>query len=183
MSRIGKLPVSIPEGVVIEIHGHTIKVTGPKGELKATFLPQVDIVEEDGQLVVTRKSDNDKAIHGLTRSLLYNMVEGVSQGFVKDLEMTGIGYRAVMEGEDLVLAIGFSHPVRIEAPEGIKLSVVDGRIKVEGFDKALVGQIAANIRSVRPPEPYKGKGIHYVGEYIRRKAGKTAKAAGGTGGK
>lgn len=185
MSRIGKLAITIPDGVTVEISGHNVTITGPKGELKQTFLKQVDFTAELGQIVVTRKTDDDKAVHGLTRALLANMVEGVTTGFSKELEMTGIGYRAQVEGIDLVMAIGFSHPVKIEAPEGIRLSVTEGKIKVEGIDKALVGQIAANIRAVRPPEPYKGKGIHYVGEYIRRKAGKTAKAAGatGTGGK
>lgn len=186
MSRIGKLPIKLPVGVTAEVSGHTVVVRGPKGELKETFLPQVSLELKDGELVVTRQSDEDKAVHGLTRALIANMVHGVTEGYSKELEMTGIGYRAEVTGVDLVMAIGFSHPVKIEAPEGIKFSVDEGKIKVEGIDKALVGQIAANIRAVRPPEPYKGKGIHYVGEYIRRKAGKTAKAttgAGGTGGK
>jgi len=178
MSRIGKLPVKLPEGVTCEIHGRTVSVTGPKGELKQTFLPQVSVSEVDGNLIVERKSDNDKAAHGLTRALLFNMVEGVSSGFAKELEMTGIGYRAILEGEDLVLAIGYSHPVNIKAPNGIKFGVANGKIQVSGIDKAAVGQIAANIRAVRKPEPYKGKGIHYIGEHIRRKAGKTAKAGG-----
>ncbi len=188
MSRIGKLPIKLPEGVTAEVSGHTVKITGPKGELKDTFRPEVSFELKDWTLIVSRASDDDKAVHGLTRALLANMVKGVTEGFSRELEMTGIGYRANVEGTDLVMAIGFSHPVRIGAPEGIKFTVAEGKIKVEGIDKALVGQIAANIRAVRPPEPYKGKGIHYVGEYIRRKAGKTAKAttggaAGGTGGK
>lgn len=182
MSRIGKLPVKIPEGVTVEVTGHTVHVTGPKGELKQTFLPQVEIKVTGGEIVVTRKSDDDKAVHGLTRAIIANMVHGVTEGYSKELEMTGIGYRANVEGSDLVMAIGYSHPVKIPAPEGIKFSVAEGKIKVEGIDKELVGQVAANIRAARPPEPYKGKGIHYVGEYIRRKAGKTAKAAGTTGG-
>ncbi|HET7713961.1 MAG TPA: 50S ribosomal protein L6 [Patescibacteria group bacterium] len=182
MSRIGKLAIKIPDQVTVEVSGHTVTVKGPKGELKQTFLPEVNISTESGEIVVTRKTDNDKAVHGLTRALIANMVEGVTTGFFKELEMAGIGYRANVEGRDLVMAIGYSHPVKIEAPEGIQFSVTEGKIKVEGIDKALVGQIAANIRSVRPPEPYKGKGIHYLGEYIRRKAGKTAKAAGATGG-
>ena len=179
MSRIGKLPVELPEGVTAEIHSRTVTITGPKGELKHTFLPVVSITEEEGKLLVERKSDNDKAAHGLSRALLFNMVHGVSQGYTKELEMTGIGYRANLEGNDLVLTVGYSHPVPIKAPEGITFKLTDGKIQVSGIDKYLVGQVAANIRAVRKPEPYKGKGIHYVGEHIRRKAGKTAKAAGG----
>lgn len=182
MSRIGKMPVKLPEGVTAEISGRAVTIKGPKGELKQTFLPQVDVELKDSEILVTRKTDDDRAFHGLTRALIMNMVKGVTEGFSKELEMIGIGYRANVEGEDLVLAIGFSHPVKIIAPPGIKFSVIEGKIKVEGIDKTLVGQIAANIRSVRPPEPYKGKGIHYIGEYIRRKPGKTAKAAGATGG-
>jgi large subunit ribosomal protein L6 len=178
MSRIGKLPVKLPTGVVVEIHGHTVKVTGPKGELKDTFLNKVSITEEESQIIVSRKSDEDKAIHGLTRALIYNMVEGVSNGYTKQLEMVGIGYRAVVEGEDLVLMVGYSHPVRITAPSGIKFALADGKIQVSGIDKQLVGQTAAEIRAVRKPEPYKGKGIRYVGEVVRRKAGKSAKAGG-----
>jgi len=178
MSRIGKLPVVLPEGVTTEIHGHTVKVTGPRGELKATFLPQVQVTEEAGSLIVTRRSDEDKAVHGLTRSLVSNMVQGVSDGYTKQLEMVGIGYRASLEGEDLVLAVGYSHPVRISAPNGIKFTLAEGKINVSGIDKQLVGQVSANIRKVRKPEPYKGKGIRYVGEIVRRKAGKAAKAGG-----
>jgi large subunit ribosomal protein L6 len=176
MSRIGKLPVKLPEGVAVEIHGHTVKISGPRGELKDTFLPQVTVVEEEGSLIVTRRADEDRAVHGLTRALLANMVEGVSKGFVKQLEMVGIGYRSNVEGEDLVLTVGYSHPVRISAPNGINLAVQDGKIHVSGIDKQLVGQVAADIRAVRKPEPYKGKGIRYVGEKVRRKAGKAAKA-------
>lgn len=187
MSRIGKLPVAIPEGVEVIMTGQTVTVRGPKGELKQTFRPEVSLEVKDGQVLVSRRTDDDKALHGLYRSLVANMVRGVTEGYSKELEMTGIGYRANVEGTDLVMAVGFSHPVKIAAPGGIKFSVNEGKIRVEGFDKALVGQIAANIRAVRPPEPYKGKGIHYIGEYIRRKAGKTAKAVGaaasGTGGK
>jgi len=182
MSRIGKLPVVLPEGVTALAEGRTVTIKGPKGELKETFLPQVSTTVKDGVVTVSRVSDDDKAAHGLTRALIMNMVKGVTEGYSKELEMTGIGYRASVEGTDLVMAIGFSHPVKIAAPAGIKFSVNEGKIKVEGIDKNLVGQIAANIRAVRPPEPYKGKGIHYVGEYIRRKPGKTAKAAGATGG-
>lgn len=188
MSRIGKLPVLIPEGVTVEVDGDTATVRGPKGELKQAIRPEVSLEVKEDQAILTRKSDEDKDLHGLYRALLANMIHGVTEGYSKELEMTGIGYRANVEGSDLVMSIGFSHPVKIKAPEGIKFSVNEGIIKVEGSDKALVGQIAANIRAVRPPEPYKGKGIHYVGEYIRRKPGKAAAktagaAAGGTGGK
>lgn len=176
MSRIGKLPVVLPDGVAAEVHGRTVTIVGPKGELKQTFLPEVTVTLEGGRLVVERKSDNDKAVHGLTRALLANMVDGVSKGFVKQLEMVGIGYRSNVEGEDLVLTVGYSHPVRISAPNGIKFAVQDGKIHVSGIDKQAVGQIAAEIRAVRKPEPYKGKGIRYVGEKVRRKAGKAAKA-------
>ena len=176
MSRIGKLPVALPQGVSAEIHGHTVKIVGPKGELKQSFLPQVSVEEQEGHLLVARKSDEDKAVHGLSRALLYNMVHGVSEGYTKSLEMVGIGYRSAVEGEDLVLTVGYSHPVRITAPAGIKFQVADGKINVSGIDKQLVGQVAADIRAVRKPEPYKGKGIRYVGEKVRRKAGKAAKA-------
>lgn len=176
MSRIGKLPVIIPAGVSIDLHGRTIKITGPKGELKLTAMHRVDLEQQDNQIIVTRKTDDDKAFQGLTRSLIQNMVTGVTEGFSKELEMTGIGYRANVEGEELVLNAGYSHPVRVKAPEGISFKVTEGKIVVTGIDKQLVGQVAADIRAVRKPEPYKGKGIHYVGEYIRRKAGKAAKA-------
>jgi large subunit ribosomal protein L6 len=181
MSRIGKLPVKIPAGVTAEISGQTLHVKGPQGELTKTFVPQVSLEMSGDQIVVKRATDEDKALHGLTRALVANAVTGVAEGFSKELEMTGIGYRANLEGNDLVLAIGFSHPVKIIAPEGIKFSINEGKITVFGADKELVGQIAAKIRAVRPPEPYKGKGIHYVGEYIRRKAGKAVKAVGATG--
>jgi large subunit ribosomal protein L6 len=178
------MPILIPEGVTIELDGQTVVVKGPKGELSLRHVPQVSVKVNDGQVVVERSRDADAALHGLTRALIFAMVEGVTKGFAKELEMAGIGYRASLEGKDLILNVGYSHPVKIEAPEGISFSVSEGRITVSGFDKGLVGQIAADIRAVRPPEPYKGKGIHYIGEYIRRKPGKTAKATtGGTGGK
>lgn len=186
-SRIGKMPVVIPEGVTVDQQGGVLTVHGPKGELKLHLHPSVTAKIDSGQVELSVKSENDKAFHGLTRALIANMVLGVVQGFIKELEMTGIGYRAAVEGRDLVLTVGFSHPVKIAAPEGIVFSVVEGKIIVTGIDKHVVGQIAAKVRDVRPPEPYKGKGIHYVGEYIRRKPGKAAKAAtsgaGGTGGK
>lgn len=184
MSRIGKMPIPVPEGVTAEVVGRTVKVTGPKGTLSIEHLPQVSVKIEGGIILVETKDELSRAVHGLTRALISNMVEGVTKGFSKDLEMTGIGYRASLEGLDLVLNVGYSHQVKIKAPEGISFTINEGRITVSGFDKGLVGQIAADIRAVRPPEPYKGKGIHYVGEYIRRKPGKAAKAtSGGTGGK
>jgi large subunit ribosomal protein L6 len=149
------------------------------------MVPQIKAEVKDGQIIVERSKEEDSALHGLTRALINSLVEGVTKGFTKDLEMAGIGYRASLEGSNLVLNVGYSHPVKISAPEGITFTINEGKITVAGSDKVVVGQIAANIRAVRPPEPYKGKGIHYVGEYIRRKPGKAAKAAtaGGTGGK
>lgn len=179
MSRIGKLPVTIPAGVSVEQNGHTFTVKGPKGELSATFLPVVTVTIADGIATVTRQDDSIEArsAHGLTRQLLKNMITGVSEGFEKRLEMKGVGYRAAAEGDKkLVLSVGFSHPVPITAPDNVSFKVEKNVIVVSGIDKQTVGQIAAVIREVRPPEPYKGKGIMYVGEKIRRKAGKAAKA-------
>lgn len=179
MSRIGRLPVVVPNGVDIEIKGKSVRVKGPKGELQRTFPAAMDITLEEGVIHVNRPSDANthRALHGLTRTLISNMVVGVSTGFEKVLEVNGVGYRAEMSGKNLVLNVGYSHPVVMEPPEGISFDV-DTRarlIKVLGFDKELVGQTAANIREVRPPEPYKGKGIKYLSETIRRKAGKTGK--------
>jgi large subunit ribosomal protein L6 len=181
MSRIGKLPVAIPSGVSININKNAVVVKGPKGELSRDFPPEIDIKEENGQVVVTRNSDHrvHRSKHGLTRALLNNMVVGVSSGFDRHLNIEGVGYRAAMEGSKLVLNVGYSHPVVFDPPEGIKFEVPDrnGRqIIVSGSDKELVGEIAARIRRTRPPEPYKGKGIRYAGEQIRRKAGKAGKA-------
>ncbi len=179
MSRIGKLPVPIPDGVDVKVDGLTVQVKGPKGELTQTMPDGVDIAIEDGEVKVTRHSDHreHRSRHGLVRSLVANMVEGVTTGYVKSLEMVGVGYRAAKQGKDIELQVGFSHPVLIEAPEGIDFEVPQPtKIVVSGIDKVLVGQVAANIRKVRPPEPYKGKGIKYEGEHIRRKAGKTAGA-------
>lgn len=179
MSRIGRMPIAVPEGVDIKIKGANVKVKGPKGELSHTFPASMKIKLDDGEIKVTRPSDErtHRALHGMTRALINNMVVGVSEGFEKVLEINGVGYRAELEGQNLVLNVGFSHPVTIEPPEGITFEV-DGRtrqIKVMGYDKQAVGQTAAVIRKVRPPEPYKGKGIKYLDEVIRRKAGKAGK--------
>jgi large subunit ribosomal protein L6 len=179
VSRIGRMPVDVPQGVDVEIKGSHIRVKGPKGELEHTFPAAMDISMEDGQIAVKRPSDESthRAQHGMTRALINNMVVGVSQGFEKVLEVNGIGYRAELNGKNLVLNVGYSHPVEVEPPMGISFDV-DTRtrqIKIQGYDKAVVGQVAADIRKVRPPEPYKGKGIKYLDERIRRKAGKAGK--------
>ena len=179
MSRIGRLPIEVPAGVEIKIDGSFVHVKGPKGELEWTFSPDIVIKKEDGAIVVERPTDQPthRALHGTTRSVINNMVVGVSQGFERILEIEGVGYRAEVNGDNLVLNVGYSHPVVFEPPEGISFDV-DMRlrqIKVSGYDKQAVGQVAADIRKVRPPEPYKGKGIRYQGEYIRRKPGKAGK--------
>jgi large subunit ribosomal protein L6 len=173
------MPVELPEGVEASVSGTRVIVKGPKGELERTFRPELTIKLEDGVITVERSSDLPKvrALHGLTRALIDNMVQGVSQGFEKVLQVEGVGYRPSLQGSDLVLNVGYSHPVTIEPPPGIEFEV-DERprlIKVQGADKELVGQVAAEIRKVRPPEPYKGKGIRYFGEIVRRKAGKAGK--------
>jgi large subunit ribosomal protein L6 len=180
VSRIGRLPVTVPMGVNVELKGLNVHVKGPKGEMEYTFAPGVAIEMEDGHVVVTRESDepNLRALHGTTRALINNMVNGVSTGFTRVLEWEGVGYRAEVKDKNLVLYLGYSHPVNFPCPDGIAYEV-DAKarqIKVSGFDKGQVGQVAANIRSLRPPEPYHGKGIHYLGERIRRKAGKSGKA-------
>ncbi|MBU4533899.1 MAG: 50S ribosomal protein L6 [Eubacteriales bacterium] len=175
MSRIGRMPISIPNGVEVAVDGSTVQVKGPKGELKREVPADMELVIDNGILSVGRPSDAPvhRSMHGLTRSLVANMVQGVSGGFEKKLELTGVGYKASMQGTKLVLAVGYSHLVEMEPPAGITIEVpAPNRITVKGIDKELVGAISANIRSVRPPEPYKGKGIRYEGEYIRRKAGK-----------
>ena len=181
MSRIGRLPVVVPSGVQINVQGSDVHVKGPKGELKRTFSPLMSISLEDGQVVVTRKSDNaeERALHGTTRAVIANMVHGVSSGFTVVLEVEGVGYRAEMNGKTLALHVGYSHPVKIEPPDGISFETdaKTRQIKVNGFDREAVGQMAAEIRGVRPPEPYHGKGIRYAGEKIRRKAGKAGKGA------
>jgi large subunit ribosomal protein L6 len=179
VSRIGRLPVNVPAGVDVNIKGSEVRVKGPKGELKRLFSPVVDISVEEGKILIQRDSDEAtvRALHGTTRALIQNMVTGVSDGFTKVLEVDGVGYRAELNGANLVLYVGYSHPVVVEPPYGISFDV-DTRtrqVKVNGFDRETVGQVASNIREIRPPEPYKGKGIRYQGEKIRRKAGKTGK--------
>jgi large subunit ribosomal protein L6 len=175
MSRIGKLPIAIPNGVTVTTEGSTVTVKGAKGELKKTFHPDLAISVENGNVIVARPSDEKehKSLHGLTRTLIYNMVEGVTKGYAKTLEIAGVGYKAEPRAYGLQFALGFSHPIEYRAPSGIKLSAPNPTtVQIEGADKEMVGQVAAEIRSLRPPEPYKGKGIKYSGEIIRRKAGK-----------
>jgi large subunit ribosomal protein L6 len=175
MSRIGRLPIAIPKGVTIAINGNTVKVKGPKGELTRLFANGITIGQEGETLKVARASDeeNHKALHGLSRSLLANMVEGVTKGYQKTLEITGVGYKAEVRPYGLQLALGFSHTIEFKAPTGVKLSAPQPTtVVIDGADKEKVGQVAAEIRNLRPPEPYKGKGIKYQGEVIRRKAGK-----------
>ncbi len=177
MSRIGKQPVAIPDKVKIDLQGQVMTVTGPKGTLSRELHPQMKIEVVENEIQVSRPSDSrtNRALHGLTRQLIFNMGEGVTNGFEKSLEIIGVGYRAEMLGKHLKLLLGFSHPIIVKAPEGIVIELPEaGKIKVSGINKELVGQMAAKIRGFRPPEPYKGKGIRYVGEYVRRKAGKTA---------
>ena len=181
MSRIGKMPVSMPNGVTVSQQGSRITVKGPRGELSRTLPQVITVSQEDGRLVVTRPSDDPqhKALHGLTRSLVNNMVEGVTKGFQKTLEIIGVGYKAETRPYGLQLALGFSHPIEYKAPTGIKLTATNPTtVVVDGADKEVVGQVAAEIRSLRPPEPYKGKGVKYQGETVRRKAGKAGKAGG-----
>ena len=177
MSRIGKQPIAIPNAVKIDIDGRNVKVTGPKGTLSREVVPEVSLTMDDGKLIVTRPSDapRDRAMHGLTRALLFNMVTGVDTGYRRTLELIGVGYRGQMQGSKLVLALGYSHPIEIDPPEGISFTVEGPRVHVDGIDKEQVGQVAANIRKLRPPEPYLGKGVRYQGEFVRRKAGKSGK--------
>jgi large subunit ribosomal protein L6 len=180
MSRIGKQPIEIPSGVEVAVDGSRVTVKGPRGALEQTFHPEMRIRQENGTVRVERPGDDGfhRSLHGLTRTLIANMVEGVTKGFEKRLEIVGVGYRAVLKGKDLDLALGFSHPVTVQAPEGIEFEVpAPNRITVRGNDKQAVGEVAANIRKARKPEPYKGKGIRYEGEYVRKKAGKAAKGA------
>ncbi len=178
MSRIGRMPVTVPANVTVTIEGHDVTVTGPKATLRRSFHPDIALTREGDKILVTRPSDSGqhRSLHGLSRSLLNNMVEGVTKGFQRDLEISGVGYKAVVEGADLVMQLGFSHPVRMVPPDGVAF-VCDGltKVSVRGSDKELVGEVAAKVRRVRPPEPYKGKGIHFVGEVVRRKAGKASK--------
>jgi large subunit ribosomal protein L6 len=177
MSRIGKRPIAIPDGVTIDVRPGMVAVKGPRGELSQAVSPDMKVTQADGTLTVERPTDRGehRALHGLTRSLIANMVEGVTDGFEKRLEIQGVGYRARLQGKALDLSVGYSHPVSVTAPEGIEFEVpVPTQIVVRGIDKQLVGEIAARIRRTRPPEPYKGKGIRYAGEHIRRKVGKRA---------
>jgi large subunit ribosomal protein L6 len=179
VSRIGLMPVPLPKGVSVNIEGSTVQVKGPKGELVRTLNSEMQIKLEDNRLLVERPTDQrrHRALHGLTRTLLNNMVLGVSQGFARRLEIEGVGYRAEIQGKNLVLNVGFSHPVVVEPPPGISFEVEKGTrvFSVLGADKEMVGEMAARIRRIRPPEPYKGKGIRYQGEHVRRKAGKAGK--------
>ncbi|HNB21675.1 MAG TPA: 50S ribosomal protein L6 [Candidatus Melainabacteria bacterium] len=177
MSRIGKAPITVPKGVTVDLKGNDVKVKGPKGELTRTLRPEIEIKMEEDKLVLTKKNDDrlSRSLHGLSRTLVANMVKGVSEGFEKTLEMTGVGYRAQMEGKKLVMALGYSHPIEIDPPKGLEIAVGKGNIiTVTGIDKQAVGDLASAIRETRPPEVYKGKGVRYKGEVIRRKAGKAA---------
>jgi large subunit ribosomal protein L6 len=181
MSRVGRLPIDVPAGVDVKIDGSYVHVKGPKGELEYTFSPEMMIKKDDGTIVIERPSDQPthRALHGTTRSVINNMIVGVSKGFERVLEIVGVGYRAELDGKNLVINVGFSHPVVVKPPEGINFDVdmKVRQIRVSGYDKQVVGQVAADIRKLRPPEPYKGKGIRYQGEYVRRKPGKAGKTA------
>ncbi len=182
MSRVGRTPITVPEGVSVDIKGGEVTVTGPKGTLSRQFNPDMSITQEGDTLIVSRPSDNrqHRSLHGLTRSLLANMVEGVSRGFVKELEIVGVGYRAEKTGDNLVIRVGYSHTVEVSPlPGGVSLATEGtNRIKVIGINKELVGEMAAKIRAIRPPDAYKGKGIRYAGEKVRLKPGKAGKAIG-----
>jgi len=178
MSRIGKLPVTLPKGVDVTLNGQQVSVKGPKGELRRTFHPLVKVDRADGTLTVVRANETQqaKALHGLSRSLLANMVTGVATGYTRDLEISGTGYRATLAGKKLQLALGYSHPIEIDPPAGISFALeTPQKVRVAGADKEVVGEIAAKIRALRVPDPYKAKGVKYAGEYIRRKAGKAGK--------
>jgi len=181
VSRIGRLPVDIPSGVQVDLKGSNVHIKGPKGELSRVFSSLIGIKMENNQLNITRNSEEpaERALHGTTRAVLANMIHGVSKGFEVVLEVEGVGYRAEMDGKNLALHVGYSHPVKMEPPMGVTFETdpKTRQIKVLGFDKELIGQVAANIRKVRPPEPYHGKGIRYQGERVRRKAGKAGKGA------
>ena len=181
MSRIGRMPITVPSGVDVTIDGRTVTVKGPKGELSRELHPDIAVSREDGSIVVTRPTEQKthKQLHGLTRTLVNNMVVGVTDGYRKGLEITGVGYRAALNGRKLQLNLGYSHPIEIDPPEGITFEVENPtRLAVVGIDKELVGQVAARVRATRKPEPYKGKGVRYAGEKVRRKAGKAGKIGG-----
>lgn len=179
MSRVGKAPIELPSGVEVTVDDDVVSVKGPKGDLSETLDPRISTSVDDGVVTLTRVDDEreTRALHGLSRALVNNMVIGVSEGYQKELTAVGVGYRAALKGQTLELQVGFSHPVTVEAPDGIEFEVPEPtKIFVRGIDKQLVGQVAANVRATRPPEPYKGKGIRYVDEYVRRKAGKAGVA-------
>lgn len=181
MSRVGRKPIPIAAGVKVQKTDHAVKVVGPKGELTATVHPDIGFEIKENQILVTRSSDGKehRSLHGLWRALMANMIQGVTQGYARKLELVGVGYRAELKGKKLQLQLGFSHPILFAPPDGIKIEApTQTNITVSGIDKQLVGQVAAKLRSFRPPEPYKGKGVKYEGEYIRRKAGKAAAATG-----
>lgn len=180
MSRVGKMPIKIPPRVELNIGGDKVTVNGPKGQLDFSLPNGIFLTRKDDKLLVERKDDPQikSSLYGLTRALLANVVKGVSEGFKKEIELEGVGYRAQVEGDSLNLTLGFSHPIKFKAPAGISFSISENKITVLGVDKQLVGEVASQIRSLKPPEPYKGKGIRYVGERIRRKAGKAAKTIG-----
>lgn len=185
MSRIGRMPIVIPSGVKVEIKDAVVYIEGPLGKLNQPVGPEINIEKDDGKISVKRKADSqyEKSLHGLYQRLISNMIIGVTKGFEKNLEIHGVGFRAKVEGKSLTLTLGFSHPVKYEIPDGIKITVTDNtKINIKGADKQLVGEVAAEVRRFFPPEPYKGKGIRYVGEYVRRKAGKAAVAKGAAGG-
>ena len=178
MSRVGRRPIPIPSGVEVKVEGERVTVKGPKGTLEQVVHPAMSVSVDDGNVIVTRSSEErlHRALHGLTRSLVANMVEGVTNGYAKTLEIQGVGYRAALKGSNLEVAVGYSHPVVVEPPKGVTFEVpLPNRIVVSGTDKQVVGQVAANIRAIRKPDAYKGKGIRYQGEYVRKKAGKAAK--------
>ena len=181
MSRIGRMPIAVPSGVQVKIDGHQVSIKGKRGEMTREFHPDIEIKLDDGKVVVTRPSDSPthRALHGTTRALLANMVKGVSEGFTRVLQIEGVGYRATMDGTNLVFYLGYSHPIKVEPPAGIKFAADEKAktVTIDGNDREQVGQVAANLRKLRPPEPYKGKGVMYQGERIRRKAGKAGKVA------
>ena len=181
MSRVGRMPVVVPSGVDVKIKGSHVQIKGPKGEMEFTFSPEIEILLKENEILINRPSDarEMRSLHGTTRALIQNMVTGVTDGFQKELQLVGVGYRANMEGVNLVLNVGYSHSVVVEPPEGITFEVGERnqQIFISGIDKQAVGQISADVRKIRPPEPYKGKGIRYKDEYIRRKAGKAGKVA------
>lgn len=183
MSKVGKQPVLIPQGVTVSLLNKEVSVTGPKGNLSFQYRPEIEVKVDSDKVIVDRHSENKfaKSLHGLTRSVIANMVKGVTEGHQKVLEIVGVGYRAAKQGEDLVLNVGYSHPVIIQKVPGIDIETKENKIIITGPDKIMVGEIAAKIRRVRPPEPYKGKGIKYEGEFIKRKAGKAVKAGAGAG--